>query len=205
MDVDVSDSGSRQWVPSMPMSRQQDTSFSLAWLLRAPTAATSLSETMEVSNNWPGTVSQTESLNYMEQVPSSLVCLEAQKGGSTFASSVYIIVRTTSNYYKVEDARIKGIQASGRKYFYVRMIFSAWFLIQHPLPKLFLIQLKHSQISSYKIIWNKSEVMPVCHSAMVGGCQFQWIIILYLGVKLCADMADIIHINMVPLLTKTKQ
>lgn len=127
------------------------------------------------------------------------------KGGSTFASSVYIIVRTTSNYYKVEDARIKGIQASGRKYFYVRMIFFAWFLIQHPLPKLFLIQLKHSQISSYKIIWNKSEVMPVCHSAMVGGCQFQWIIILYLGVKLCVDMADIIHINMVPLLTKTKQ
>lgn len=80
MDVDVSDSGSRQWVPSMPMSRQQDTSFSLAWLLRAPTAATSLSETMEVSNNWPGTVSQTEILNYMEQIPSSLVCLEAQKG-----------------------------------------------------------------------------------------------------------------------------
>lgn len=50
MAVCVSDSGSRQWVLSMLMSRQRDTSFSSALLLRGPTAATSLSETMEVGN-----------------------------------------------------------------------------------------------------------------------------------------------------------
>ena len=65
-----------------------------------------------------------------------------------------------------------------------------------------------SQISGYKIIWNKLEVMSIsnlCHSATVGGGQFQWIIISYLVVKLCANTADIIHINMDPLLMKVKQ
>lgn len=70
---------------------------------------------------------------------------------------------------------MKGIQASGRVHilFYKKMIFSACFLIQHPLPELSLIQLQNnSQISGHKINWNKSEVMPVsnvCHSVMVEG------------------------------------
>lgn len=66
MVVGVSVSGSRQWVQSMPMSRQQDTSFSSAWPLRERTAATSPSETTEVGNNRPGTEPETNSINDME-------------------------------------------------------------------------------------------------------------------------------------------
>lgn len=50
MDAGFSDSGSRRWALSMPTSRQQDTSFSSAWLPTEHTVATSLYETMEVMN-----------------------------------------------------------------------------------------------------------------------------------------------------------
>lgn len=55
----------------------------------------------------------------------------------------------------------------------------------------------------------KSEVMPVskvCHPAAVSAFQFKWIPsgMKYLGIRLCADMNNIIQLNMSPLLQKRK-
>lgn len=66
-----------------------------------------------------------------------------------------------------------------------------------------------SQISGYKVNWHKPEAMAVskvCHPAMVSAGNFKWLSsgMKYLGVRLCTNIMDVMHINMTPLLAKIK-
>ena len=66
-----------------------------------------------------------------------------------------------------------------------------------------------SQISGLKINWQKSEVMPVsrsCAQSEVSRFPFKWVPVglKYLGLKLSAELEDIIEMNLSPLLQEMK-
>ena len=66
-----------------------------------------------------------------------------------------------------------------------------------------------SQISAYKINWQKSETLPVskfCPPVAITSLQFKWIPsgMKYLGVKLSNELLNIMQSNMMSRLQKTK-
>lgn len=66
-----------------------------------------------------------------------------------------------------------------------------------------------SQISGYKVNWQKSEVMPIlvgCSRADVGAFPFKWIPtgMKYLGIRLSRNLHDIVQINITPVLQSIK-
>jgi len=75
-------------------------------------------------------------------------------------------------------------------------------------PLMSTIQL-YSNVSGYKINWDKSEAMPIsrtCYSHTVTQFGFKWIPkgMKYLGVKLTQNVEDIMLLNYEPLLSKIK-
>ncbi|KAF7643269.1 hypothetical protein LDENG_00242520 [Lucifuga dentata] len=110
------------------------------------------------------------------------------------------------------DQRIRGVQVGGKEHKLFLYADDILRLATDPEPSapIFLnICEAFSEVSGYKINWQKSEVMPVsssCHRNTIMSLQFKWIDVgmIYLGIKLCPDITNIIILNMSPILMKIK-
>ncbi len=110
------------------------------------------------------------------------------------------------------DTGIKGVWGGGAEHKLFLYADDILLLISDPANSVPIVLDKievFSRISGYKINWHKSEVMPIsrsCFQSEISNFQFRWIPVgmKYLGLKLTADLSDIIEINLMPLLQKMK-
>ena len=110
------------------------------------------------------------------------------------------------------EAGITGVKAGGKEnklFLYADDIL--WLSVDPDSSAPILLDTieKFSYISGYKINWHKSEVMLVsrgCHPAAVSALRFKWISsgMKHLGIRLTADMSNIMHLNMTPLPQKIR-
>ena len=110
------------------------------------------------------------------------------------------------------DTGIKGVWSGGTEHKLFLYADDILVLVSDPANSIPVVLNKietFSQISGYKINWQKSEVMPVsrsCSQSDVSAFPFRWIPVgmKYLGLKLSAELTDIMEMNLAPLLQKMK-